>query len=225
MRGKAYEGELSVVTRDSKNRLIYFLDVRDKFGWLPSRLCGWGSASPRRSQRIRWKATEAAELVEFALLLPILLVMIIGILDFATAYNLKQKLANAAREGARMGSSQDKQDLSTTNPASIRAVKDDVVTYLQQAGVDTSFIGNTMSYTNTTPFTATFYSSGSYGLKIERTILVTDAGGNTNLATRVTLTYPYDWTYGFNHIIRLLIPSAAISTQIGIETDATMIDL
>ena len=182
----------------------------------------------RQNQRPSWTATEAAELVEFALLLPILLVMVIGLLDFATAYNLKQKLANAAREGARLGSSQQRSDLDTSNPASVQAIKDDVTTYLQQAGVSTSFIATSMTYTNTPPYTATYYTTSggtNYGLRIVRMLLLTDTGGNTSYATVVTLTYPYDWTYGFNHIIRLLIPSATGIAQIGIQTDATMVDL
>lgn len=181
-------------------------------------------AGPQRSPRFSWRSAEAAELVEFALLLPILLVMVVGLLDFATAYNLKQKLANAAREGARMGSSMQRADLSQSNPASIQAMKDDVVTYLQQAGVDTSFISSTGTYVNTPPYEATYYSSTgtpNYGLKIERYVSMT-SGGTTLYICRVTLTYPYDWTYGFNHIIKLLIPSATSSSVIGIEADATM---
>ena len=177
------------------------------------------------------RATEAAELLEFALLLPILLVMVAGILDFATAYNLQQKLANAAREGARMATSQTRQGLDNPDcgavPCSVQTVKDDITTYLQQAGVNTSFIATTATYTASEPFTATYYTSSggtNYGLKIVRADPVA-INGTTVLETHITLTYPYDWTFGFNHIIRLLIPSATTLSQIGIETDATMVDL
>ena len=94
------------------------------------RLSSGASTEPQQNHCLSWNATEAAELLEFALLLPILLVMVVGLMDFATAYNIKQKLANAAREGARMGSSQPVSDLDTSDPASIDAIKDDVVTYL-----------------------------------------------------------------------------------------------
>ncbi len=177
------------------------------------------------------RATEAAELVELALLLPLLLAIVAGLLDFATAYNLKQKLANAAREGARMATSQPRSDLTLAAcgnvPCSVQAIRDDVVTYLQQAGVNTSFISATASYTASTPFTATYYTSSggaNYGLEIVRADPVA-INGTTVLETHITLTYPYDWTFGFNHIIRLLIPSATTIPQIGIETDATMVDL
>lgn len=40
-------------------------------------------------------------LVEFALVVPILLLLLIGILSFARAWNVHQALTDAAREGAR----------------------------------------------------------------------------------------------------------------------------
>jgi Flp pilus assembly protein TadG len=162
---------------------------------------------------------EGAELLEFALALPMILVMVLGLMDFAHAYNLKQKLANAAREGARLGSASTA-DITNPSPPTVPAIRDDVVTYLQNAGVDTSFIGTNMSY-NTTTYTATYYSTGNYGLEIERNVLVT-GGGTTMQATRVTLRYPYNWTFGFNEIIKLLVPSASYAGTIQIETDALM---
>ena len=44
------------------------------------------------------RETEASELLEFALALPLILVMVIGLLDFARGYNIKQKLANATAD-------------------------------------------------------------------------------------------------------------------------------
>jgi Flp pilus assembly protein TadG len=40
-------------------------------------------------------------LVEFALVLPLVLILVLGIMDFARAWNLHQVLTDAAREGAR----------------------------------------------------------------------------------------------------------------------------
>ena len=50
--------------------------------------------------------SEGAQLLEFALVLPILLVFSVGIMDFGQAYNLKQKLNNASREGARFAAAE-----------------------------------------------------------------------------------------------------------------------
>ena len=57
----------------------------------------------------RWATTcglgqrnEGQSLVEFAFIIPILLVIMMGILDFARAYNVNQVVTNASREGARV---------------------------------------------------------------------------------------------------------------------------
>jgi Flp pilus assembly protein TadG len=47
-----------------------------------------------------------AELVEFALVLPLLLIIIMGIIDFGLAFQRYEIITNAAREGARLGSLQ-----------------------------------------------------------------------------------------------------------------------
>lgn len=179
----------------------------------------------------RARETDAAELLEFALALPIILVMVVGLLDFAHAYSLKQKLANAAREGARMGGSESVLDTTQSSPASVQSIKDDVTTYLQNAGVDTSFIGTSLSWTPCPgSCSGTYYTNSggvNYGLLIERNVLLTYTDPNTASlvtlpATRVTLYYPYDWTFGFDQVIKLLVPSANFADPIRIQTDAMM---
>lgn len=44
-----------------------------------------------------------ASAVELALLLPVLMLIFVGIIDFGRGYSLKLSLLNAAREGARYG--------------------------------------------------------------------------------------------------------------------------
>ncbi|MBA3259719.1 MAG: pilus assembly protein [Gemmatimonadales bacterium] len=41
-------------------------------------------------------------LVEFALILPVILLLVVGMLEFARAWNLHQVMTDAAREGARI---------------------------------------------------------------------------------------------------------------------------
>jgi Flp pilus assembly protein TadG len=43
-----------------------------------------------------------AAAVEFALILPVLVLMILGMIEFSRAYNVQISLSNAAREGARV---------------------------------------------------------------------------------------------------------------------------
>jgi len=177
------------------------------------------------------REAEAAELLEFALAIPLILVMVVGLLDFANAYHTKQALANAAREGSRLGAAAGTADITQPGtPPSVQAIHDDVVAYLQNAGISTTFIGSTASACvtsgNLNGFCWDYNASGSYGLRIERAVLLTntDSNNTTLKATRVTLLYPYNWTFGFNHVITLLIPSATAAGTIGIEADATMVD-
>ena len=50
----------------------------------------------------RFRADEAAQLVEFALVLPLLLFVMLGIAEFGFIFQRYEVVTNAAREGARM---------------------------------------------------------------------------------------------------------------------------
>ena len=50
----------------------------------------------------RGKGEDGAAAVEFALLLPLLVVLLFGFIQFGTAFNTRIQATNAAREGARM---------------------------------------------------------------------------------------------------------------------------
>ena len=82
------------------------------------------------------RETEAAALIEFAVALPLLVVLVVGIFDFGGAFNLKQELNNAAREGARFGASQPTNDLALDQPPSVNAVRYLVDSYLQTAHIN-----------------------------------------------------------------------------------------
>jgi hypothetical protein len=49
-----------------------------------------------------WKSEKGAELVEFALTFPLLLLVCLGIIDFGLLFQQYQVINNAAREGARV---------------------------------------------------------------------------------------------------------------------------
>src|SRR5271163_4655866 len=66
-----------------------------------------------------WADDRASQIVEFALSLPLLVLFVVGIFDFSSAISLKQKLTNAAREGARVAAADPATDLATTVPASV----------------------------------------------------------------------------------------------------------
>ena len=59
------------------------------------------STSVRRSKR-RWRREEGANIIEFALVFPLLMMTVLGIVDFAFVLHHNEVLTNAAREGARV---------------------------------------------------------------------------------------------------------------------------
>jgi hypothetical protein len=70
-------------------------------------------------------------LVEFALVLPVLLLLIVGMLEFARAWNLHQSMTDAVREGARRAV------LADTWP--VDSVYAPMWRYLEQAGYDPTY--------------------------------------------------------------------------------------
>jgi Flp pilus assembly protein TadG len=90
-----------------------------------------------------WRALgndRATQIVEFALSLPLLVIFVVGIFDFSGALTLKQKLTNAAREGARVAASDPASDLamppSSGAPASVTDAFLVVDSYLQSEKVN-----------------------------------------------------------------------------------------
>src|SRR2546430_12557566 len=76
------------------------------------------------------KQTQGSQIAEFAISLPLLAVVVIGITDFGSAFDLKYKLSNAVREGARFASRQSTSDVTNATPASVTAVRDLIDSYL-----------------------------------------------------------------------------------------------
>jgi TadE-like protein len=50
----------------------------------------------------RWSSESGAELIEFALVLPLFLLVLLGIIDFGFLFQRYEVVTNAAREGARV---------------------------------------------------------------------------------------------------------------------------
>ncbi len=156
-----------------------------------------------------WPDDNASQIVEFALSLPLLVLFVVGIFDFSGAISLKQKLTNAAREGARVAASDPANDLGSSLPVSVSDAFQVVDNYLVSEKVnDCGLSGSTPTQTSLT-WTYTSSGSGCPGSGITLTInrgCVTQqviAGVTVNeIATCVTLQYPYKWQY--NNVAGLL---------------------
>jgi len=74
--------------------------------------CGFSSEA-RRGLR----AERGAVAVEFAILLPVFLLLVCGIMDFGHAFYMKQMVSNASREGARYGVRYSGSNASALNPS------------------------------------------------------------------------------------------------------------
>ncbi len=105
--------------------------------------------------------------MEFAISVPLLVVLVVGIYDFAQAFNVKQKLNFAVKDGARFGATQPTNDLSQSTPASVVAIRDLVDADLIAEGLDDCGLGKIQPVAGTLSWTATgncfnrpwFYSS------------------------------------------------------------------
>ena len=192
---------------------------------------------PRLRPRLHWLGdSTGSQIVEFAIALPLLMVLVVGIFDFGTAFNIKQKLVNASREGARVASNQPTRDLSLAGacvaPTSVCAIRDAVDNALVTSKVkDCGLAGATAASSGTLAWT--FSPAGCVGtmsLKIERGVVLPPVAlnppfqpGYTIEATRVTLVYPYQWT--FNRVIQLLVSGANYPASSQLTSVAVMQNL
>jgi Flp pilus assembly protein TadG len=176
--------------------------------------------------------------LEFALALPLLVVLLIGMLDFGGAYNLKQKLNNAAREGARFAGTLKCSDCtqapSSSSFKSTPAIRDVVEAYLTNANVPLCGTAGTTTAApisgQTYAWTFTYSSSPCpagvpFVLTVERSFIYTYtdtvcACTKTVPASRVTLRYPYKWA--FSRVIGLMVRGANPALPSTIASDAIM---
>lgn len=184
--------------------------------------------SPVRQRFSLLRETEAAALIEFAVALPLLVVLVVGIFDFGAAFNLKQELNNAVREGARFGAAQPSNDISPTNlkPPSVDAIRLLVDSYLQTAHINDCGLSGVSEPSQGGGMTWVYNTSsgcpGTLTLIISRAwpVSVTPVNQSTviTLFTTVQISYPFKWH--FNNVIQLLVPGATYAAISQIPSDA-----
>ena len=165
-----------------------------------------------------------SQLLELALVLPMLLVFVVGISDFGGVFNLKHRLSNAAREAARLAVTESSLDLTAGGnpPPSIDAVRQVVQNYLTKAGITQCTITTTPSAHTGLSWTFNSSSSGcsTFALVVDRNNTATKVSGTTVVTTHVTVTYPYAWT--FNRVLGLMKPGSSLTLPTTVSSDSFM---
>lgn len=185
------------------------------------------------TSRLKSLATgsSGSQIAEFAVTLPLLLVLVVGIFDFGSAFNMKQKLTNAAREAARFGAGQPTNDLTQPTPVSVLAIRDLVSSYLQAAKINDCGIGTATATPagGSTPwqwsFTATCPGGNNFVLTVDRghvfpSTVTTGGNAMSVISTYVSISYPYNWQ--FNRVIGLLVSGASYPAGSLIAVNSTI---
>lgn len=150
--------------------------------------------------RLHWPKTfkvlvdpEGSQFYELAITLPVLLLIVVGIADFGQAFELRNKLSVAAREGARLAASESTLDLYGFGvPPSIQAVRDVVSNALLNDNVNQCPIDFFPVPTGNLQWTYFSGGCGEFRLTIDRSY--TFRNGLTQVeGSHVTLQYPYTW--------------------------------
>jgi len=174
-----------------------------------------------RSAQCRWREdARGAQLVEFAITLPLLVVFVVGIFDFSGAFTLKQKLTNISRDAARAAAADPATDIakpSSTVPASVDDAYQLILRYLTVNNINTCGIteapsgsGPGVMFTFAAPSTSApcgltiiinrgYYLPSGTALQVAPTScqpLPATSGVTQVVATCVTIQYSYAWRFG-----------------------------
>ncbi|HXJ86539.1 MAG TPA: TadE family protein [Candidatus Binatia bacterium] len=166
-------------------------------------------------RRFSWPDDRAAQLVEFAVSLPLLVVFVVGIFDFSGAFTLKQKLTNVARDAARAAAADPAGDLSSSSPIAVNDAFQIIHNYfvgnqLNDCGITQSTSPSNLKWTSTA--TGNGCSSGGLRIIINRGYYFPLTGGTpptvdctsqapgtgvgTLIGTCISIRYAYPWRFG-----------------------------
>ena len=198
------------------------------------RACSLGPGQPNGLSLKLLRDDRAAQLVEFAIALPLLVLFVVGIFDFSGAFTLKQKLTNVARDAARVAATEPASDvgnLSSGLPASVTDAHKVVASYfaankLNDCGLSTkapTASGVTWTYTiaptGTPPCGITLVINRGYAFPVtsttppDVTCQSQAPGGQVALVgTCVSLQYSYPWK--FARVASLFGRNASLPTDI-----------
>ena len=135
-----------------------------------------------------WKETQAAELVEMAFVVPLLLTLLIGIFWAGRAYNIYETITRAAREGARVAVANSCAACGNAVPA-VSNVEDAVLKSLSTSSIDATQVQVPVS------------CAGNLSTKIcyQRNVAL-NASTPTEYGVVVSLKYPFTFTLPFTSV-------------------------
>jgi len=140
-----------------------------------------------------WQDERGQALAEFAMVLPLILFFIAAILEFGRAWNIKQAVTDAAREGARYAVVMDAS-------MSVSDVEDKIEERLALASIETSNITISSPDPDCAVLADCFHTDAGYGKEM-------------------TVTVSTQYRMGLVHV---LLKWAGLPTTVTIGTDATM---
>lgn len=137
----------------------------------------------KRVTKKRWGNQQGVAAIEFALVLPLLIILVFGIIEFSILFYDKAMITNASREGARVGIVYrfDPSGTSTLNHPDGTEITGVVTTYLQNHLI-------------------------SLGAASSATTAITRAGDAAGNSLTVTVSYPYHFLVLPNFITTLTGP-------------------
>jgi Flp pilus assembly protein TadG len=151
--------------------------------------------------RRRARDERGSVVVEFGLIAPLLLLLVMGIIDFGWMLMKANVVGNATRDAARTAS------LS----GSYSQIKDTLTTELTSAGVDTSRVTSSVTCTNTVGNNCTD-SAASY-----------DANATTGSTVTVTVTYNHNWITPLGAMCGLFGTGSCVGDTISVQRTSQMV--
>jgi len=186
------------------------------------------------------KNERGSALLEFAITLPLLTVLVVGIYDFSDAFNQKQKIEQAAQEGAIIAGAQPMTDIApssssaASSPASLLPVVTAIFNSLAGSGIvqaanctppgTVAQLGNSLTWTYKIAGCNSAFPSDNLLITINRGWVPPPASSSGTVAavgSVVTVQYPYHWTFG--NVLQLLFTGPnSYSTATQLTESATV---
>ena len=176
-----------------EHRMVGSMNARLRGGW--------------RRQFLKLANEQASQIVEFAVSAPLLVLVVVGIMDFGSAISLKHKLDIAAEQAARVASNQVYVDVTNALPQSTESIRSSVVAGLLSMKVNDCGLSSAVPAKSGLAWTYTANACpGTLTLVINRGSPYQNVGSTPEWveATRLTISYPYQWSFG--RVSQLVIP-------------------